>query len=446
VGDSGTILHCDIIGEWSSMESGTANNLNSIWGTATDNIYAVGDSGTILKYNVTWSTISSTGDNLNGIWGSAYNDIYVVGDNGTILHYDGNNWSAITPKPTLNNLNSIWVGSSTNILAAGDSGTILYSDGTDWHEIEIYTTNDLRCIFSVLNPSTIVVGVEYIGGADYPKLYGTIFDSCTREPLTGIKVTWDDVDDERITDQDGNYSKFSLQYGDHPLKFEDIPPDDGYSTENTSITLPYEEIDLKLTTYLLPTDYESYSGCISGVVSEDIVIGQDTTVEHGITDQHIEVELIKNSVVVGITYTNNYGHFLFPNVPDSGEYPYTVRIVNPASYVCDVETYSGIAIPQDEATRYDFKLVCEDVVNCQADLNNSGSVMADDGNILSFYWMQGVYPNDPCDPGNETNCCVADMNNSGSVMADDGNILSFYWMQGVYPNTPCPDRTPPCTF
>ncbi len=42
------------------MTSGTTNNLYGVWGSASDNVFAVGGGGTILKYNgSTWSTLTS---------------------------------------------------------------------------------------------------------------------------------------------------------------------------------------------------------------------------------------------------------------------------------------------------------------------------------------------------------------------------------------------------
>jgi hypothetical protein len=36
---------------------------------------------------------SGTGAHLMSVWGTSSNDVYAVGSNGTILHYDGTAWS-----------------------------------------------------------------------------------------------------------------------------------------------------------------------------------------------------------------------------------------------------------------------------------------------------------------------------------------------------------------
>ena len=43
-------------GEWVQMDSGTTNDLNGVWGTSADNVYAVGYGNTVLHYDGTsWS-------------------------------------------------------------------------------------------------------------------------------------------------------------------------------------------------------------------------------------------------------------------------------------------------------------------------------------------------------------------------------------------------------
>lgn len=74
---------------YSAMTSGTAMPLRAVFGTSDTQVYAVGDSGTILRYDgASWSAMTSnTTRHLYGVWGLASGEIYAVGQNGTILHY-----------------------------------------------------------------------------------------------------------------------------------------------------------------------------------------------------------------------------------------------------------------------------------------------------------------------------------------------------------------------
>jgi len=72
------------------MNSGTSENLTGIWGTATNNVYACGETGTVLRFNGTeWKPLE---DNeflvdFSGMFGITSNDLYLVGDRNHIVHY-----------------------------------------------------------------------------------------------------------------------------------------------------------------------------------------------------------------------------------------------------------------------------------------------------------------------------------------------------------------------
>ena len=81
---------------WTAQTSGTTAYLRGIWGSAANNLYAIGELGVILRYDGTaWSPVSTgTTLGLNGIGGSSGSDIWVVGNNGAILRYDGTAFSS----------------------------------------------------------------------------------------------------------------------------------------------------------------------------------------------------------------------------------------------------------------------------------------------------------------------------------------------------------------
>jgi hypothetical protein len=137
VGDSGTILHYQG-GKWSSVTSGTTDDLNAVFGMSAAKIWAVGAGGTILHYNgLGWSAqTSGVSNNLFGIWGStATGDLYVVGGAGTILHCDTSSssatWSKMTSGTSLA-LRAVWGTTADKVWAVGAGGTVLHHDGTSW--------------------------------------------------------------------------------------------------------------------------------------------------------------------------------------------------------------------------------------------------------------------------------------------------------------------------
>ena len=131
VGNSGSVLIKD--GDiWSKREIPVTNTLNAVWGLRDAERWAVGESGIILHWtNPNWNLAPTempvTSSNLNAIWGSSEKDVWAVGDGGVILHFDGGAWKA-QPSPTTANLHGVWGSNSENIWIVGDANTVLLRD------------------------------------------------------------------------------------------------------------------------------------------------------------------------------------------------------------------------------------------------------------------------------------------------------------------------------
>ncbi|MFL5600605.1 MAG: hypothetical protein ACJ78I_09435, partial [Gemmatimonadaceae bacterium] len=74
--------------------------------------------------NGTWWSSQTSGSTqlLRSVWGSAGNSVFAVGDNTTILRYDGSTWTAQTvngtPSPSMD-LTGVWGASASNVFAVG---------------------------------------------------------------------------------------------------------------------------------------------------------------------------------------------------------------------------------------------------------------------------------------------------------------------------------------
>jgi len=129
VGANGTISHFDGT-RWSAMASPTAVPLTAVWGRARDDVYAVGQD-TILHYDgAAWTVVPAgvTGE-LFGIWG-APGVVYVVGGNG-IWRGSGSTF-ALETTPGSVPFFSIWGSSPSDIYVGGSGGLLLHFDGTSW--------------------------------------------------------------------------------------------------------------------------------------------------------------------------------------------------------------------------------------------------------------------------------------------------------------------------
>lgn len=110
---------------WCQETSPTTNRLHGVWAASADDVFAVGDSGTILRrVSGTWTQMSSpTTNNLRGVWGLSSSDVWASGvavnGVGTVLHWNGTAWSLVSGATT--DLDSVWAASSTDVWFTGST-------------------------------------------------------------------------------------------------------------------------------------------------------------------------------------------------------------------------------------------------------------------------------------------------------------------------------------
>lgn len=110
-------------------------DLFGIWGSAADDVWAVGDKGTILHWNgkVLVPRNSGVTTALRGVGGTGPQDVWFVGDAGKALHWDGKTVADQSPgagEITLRAVASPPDGST--VLVAGDAGTVYRRQEGAW--------------------------------------------------------------------------------------------------------------------------------------------------------------------------------------------------------------------------------------------------------------------------------------------------------------------------
>ncbi|HJZ84263.1 MAG TPA: hypothetical protein VKN99_03790 [Polyangia bacterium] len=143
VGSHGTILHWNGTA-WSCVAAPTQRFLNAVWGSAPDDLWAVGgdaSAGIILHGDGTsWSIASTPTFTLSGVWGSGPRDVWAVGPGGRILHWDGSSWLP-SPSGTTADLSRVWasgpadawaVGDMTDAMGVSSGGIVLHWNGAEW--------------------------------------------------------------------------------------------------------------------------------------------------------------------------------------------------------------------------------------------------------------------------------------------------------------------------
>jgi len=122
---AGVIAHWN--GSWQPTTM-AGDVFHGVWASGQDRAIAVGTDnmhGLIATQQATgWDrqTVDQIFQ-LSGVWGKAADDVYAVGDDGTIIHFDGASWSPMA-SGTQNQLRGI-AGTADEVFAVGAGGTIL---------------------------------------------------------------------------------------------------------------------------------------------------------------------------------------------------------------------------------------------------------------------------------------------------------------------------------
>jgi len=140
VGGSRSIIHWN--GQiWEDYGSRLVPSLRAVWGTAKNDVWAVGDAGLMVHWDGrSWTTYqdafggTATTADLTGVWGSAGNDVWAIGAGAVLLHWDGVSWqSSRSALPTSARPTSIRGSDARNIWVTTTDSSLLHWDGQAWY-------------------------------------------------------------------------------------------------------------------------------------------------------------------------------------------------------------------------------------------------------------------------------------------------------------------------
>lgn len=144
-GDGGLVLRFDPVSEeFTRQDTPTGGILYGIWGAAADDLWAVGDAGdggtaiVLRNTGAGWSEVDVSGVRPQGVptlfkvWGRSTSEVYAVGGSGVILRYDGEEWSLV-PSGTTRTLFTV-SGNDSIVAAVGGfiSGVVVELDGDEF--------------------------------------------------------------------------------------------------------------------------------------------------------------------------------------------------------------------------------------------------------------------------------------------------------------------------
>jgi len=129
--------------EWVAKPTGIDKILWGVWGPRKDLLWTVGGDGVdddpvLLRWDgATWGPVplppTDKSAGLFKLWGSADDDVTAVGDRGLALHFDGAAWT-VQPTDDLADLISVWGRGPGEHLAVGGraNGRVARWDGAAW--------------------------------------------------------------------------------------------------------------------------------------------------------------------------------------------------------------------------------------------------------------------------------------------------------------------------
>lgn len=154
----------------------TAGGINAIHGAPDGVLWGVGRIGGAYRLwdldaptPQTDALNTQTHATLYAVWAVEANDVWAVGDKGTIRHYAGHGrmWD-IVESPVSSTLRAIWAGSATDIWAVGDAGVVLHYDGTSWQRAQVAGLGsqrpNLRAVWGTGSDRVFAVGDNVVLG------------------------------------------------------------------------------------------------------------------------------------------------------------------------------------------------------------------------------------------------------------------------------------------
>jgi hypothetical protein len=130
--DSGMISNCPV-GTWCREDApqGTTVLLHSVDAVDANDVFVVGDGGTILRrQNAAWTKMTSgTLENLRAVWALSSTDVWAAGQNGTVLHWNGTAWSPVAGAPNID-YSAAWGSSANDVWFSGTASAVHLTNGS----------------------------------------------------------------------------------------------------------------------------------------------------------------------------------------------------------------------------------------------------------------------------------------------------------------------------
>jgi hypothetical protein len=151
-----------------------------VWGVGPDDIWLAGAlASPKTAYHYTGGKwLPTTGPiALKAVWGASSEDVWGVGNG--IQHWDGNAWQVVA-SPPMTSLEAIWGSSRDDIWAVGMGGKAVHWDGQAWQNRDLGVTWELKGVWAAAPDDVWVVGwatgILHWDGAQWTRFVPLTFD------------------------------------------------------------------------------------------------------------------------------------------------------------------------------------------------------------------------------------------------------------------------------
>lgn len=202
VGDKGRITHWDGAAFVEHPPPTTAR-IWGVWAASPTDAWAVAgtpEGGTAQPNDIvlhwdgqTWTQDPLPGPplgrSLNKIWGASPDDLYAVGEAGTVWHRKGGAWTLESEPPVATStLLTVFGCSASDVYAVGGN-SVIHSDGAAWSKASVTLSNAVNGVTCGAPGEVLIVG---FGGLKQRLVGGAWVDEFDKEPYGDLHGSWAD--------------------------------------------------------------------------------------------------------------------------------------------------------------------------------------------------------------------------------------------------------------
>lgn len=203
-GENGRISHFDGTA-FKHYASGTTATIFGVWAASANDVWAVGgtpeaSSGqpndVLLHFDGTAWTPSplpkTLGRTYFKVWGTGADDVFVVGEAGTIWHRTGGAWTLMSDPPVAHGTLLTVHGCGPKDVYAVGSRDVLHYDGTTWRAEPVILLNDVNGVSCGTRNGKSEVVIVGFGGLKQRREDGVWVDDFGTKPYADLHGAWVD--------------------------------------------------------------------------------------------------------------------------------------------------------------------------------------------------------------------------------------------------------------